>query len=283
MLLKRLFTHEDGAFGHAHKILGVSVLASFAFRAWTWATSDSMGFDAAPWTVPACVLLHAALHASSFQFVVGARRNRRYNVIWPEMRWHSAIFAGRSLATMLCIWATPNPRTWVRAAIVAATMALADLVTARYKAADVATASATASATTTTTMRDNPYPEGTPAWVIRPLNAFYSVSQAGATLVVLTSSSIDTVFWLLFPIQTAPFLMTLVKKGAIGQAGWHLAYAAAVASSYMLSMLTPMRMSVLSWGETLAVLAAFAAWRMLLRGDKYVFWAAVAAYAHVRV
>jgi hypothetical protein len=292
--VRRLSTHEDAAYGHAHKVLGVSVLASFCYRGWLWWTVGSMGFDgdgrvgAACWTV----LLHAMLHVTSFQFVIGSRRNRRYNVIWPEMRWHTAIFAGRSLAAMALLTAAPS-MPWLmrlRPAVAIATMLLADAVTARYSSSDgpdgpdgdaktkpltaqtPTAAKAKATATATTTMRGNPYPEGTPKRFIHALNLFYSVSQAGATLAVISSTSCDTVFWLLLPIQTAPLLMTLVKKGVIDQAGWHLWYSLALLSNFGLQLRTRESMSDLEWYETAAALLAFAVWRIGMRGDKYVFW-----------
>ena len=278
---RRLSTHEDAAYGHAHKVLGVSVLASFCYRGWLWWTRGSMGFDGdgrvgAAWTI----LLHALLHVTSFQFVIGSRRNRRYNVIWPEMRWHTAIFAGRSLATMALLGMAPTV-PWLmslRPAVAIATMLLADAVTARYDddgdatATATSTATAAASATATTSMRGNPYPEGTPKRFIHALNLFYSMSQAGATLTVMSSTSSDTVFWFLLPIQTAPLLMTLVKKGIIDQAGWHLWYSLAVVSTYGLQLRTRTSMSDLDWYETVAALAAFAAWRIGMRGNKYFFW-----------
>ena len=272
---RRLFTHEDAAYGHAHKIFGVAVLASFAYRAWRWwrSSDGSMGFSS---EIPLMVLLHATLHLTSFQFNIGPRRNLKYNVIWPEMRWHTTIFASRSLVAMLALhlehlhpfWAY-YVRPYVRPAIVLGTMALADTVTRRYKGHSK-------------TMRDNPFPEGTPGWAVRAINFYYSISQAGATAIVLFSRRVDAVFWVLLPIQTAPFLMTLVKKGVIDRSGWHLWYSLALASNFALSLATPGRMSDLTWPEMVALLATFAVWRIGLDGNKYAFWVVVSGISASR-
>ena len=310
---RRLFTHEDAAYFHAHKILGVAVLASFAYRAYRWFCSPvgSMGFAMpgaeggggegggvqwTPWdSIPLTVLLHAALHLTSFQFIIGSKRNRKYNVIWPEMRWHTALFASRSLLAMLALHldaayshlyrahGIADALFYVRPAIVLGTMAIADAITRHYKRTSeygkgdgvgVSDGSGDGSGDgASRTMRGNPFPEGTPVWTVRLANAYYSISQAGATLIVLSSRHPDAVFWVLLPIQTAPLLMTLVKKGVIDQAGWHLWYALALASNFVISIATSECIpSDLSWPETGAVLSAFALWRFGLNGNKYIFW-----------
>jgi len=85
------------------------------------------------------------------------------------------------------------------------------------------------------TMRANPYPPYFPRSLASVHNLFYSVSQVLATMNVLTSPSMDKVFLILLPIQTAPFCMTLVKKGVITQAGWHLYYTLALLFNYVLA------------------------------------------------
>ena len=102
----------------------------------------------------------------------------------------------------------------------------------------------------------------------------------------------DRVFLLLLPIQTAPFCMTLVKKGVITQAGWHLYYTLALLANYALA-LTPLLhgssssteeggiCSDCSWCTPIpramyATLAlAFVTGRFVLRRNKYALWTAV--------
>ena len=87
-------------------------------------------------------------------------------------------------------------------------------------------------------MRSNPYPHYLPAACTRVHNLFYSSSQALATLNIVTCVNMDRVFAILLAVQTAPFCMTLVKKGVLTQAGWHLYYTLALLANYAL-VLTP--------------------------------------------
>ena len=263
----RLVTHEDARFGHVHKIIGFATLGHYAYRWWRWTVDDGdMGFRA-DWATLAWILLHASLHVSSFQFHLSTKRNRVYNIIWPEMRWHAMIFAYRSFVTMVAVWLAEAAPTMlvrsnmhlIRPAIVLGTMACADVATAHY-------------GSTEQTMRGNPYPEGTPAFVIQMLNCFYSLSQAGATLRILSTSDMGTAFTVALPIQLAPFLMTLVKKGLITQGGWHFWYAASLVSAYVYSSVSPRGPSVMDVEHTIAYLAAFALARFVFRMNKYLIW-----------
>lgn len=346
---RRLFTREDGRFLHLHKILGVVVLAHFAYRLALWLRYGSMGLDDGDverdrWTLLALYAAHALLHVSSFEFHLPARRNTRYNVIWPEMRWHTMIFAYRSLAVLMMHWAgvallPPLLRSsggaaqaaaawWasvhpgaaaaiaatVRGGVVLATMVAADSVTESYRrrmrqeqmlrgggSDTTEEVPLTMKAETSMTMRANPYPAYLPAACTRAHNLFYSTSQVLATLNIVTAASMDRVFLLLLPIQTAPFCMTLVKKGVITQAGWHLYYTLALLANYALA-LTPLlhgsssssSSSSSTMGEEgvcgdcswctpipravyLTLALAFVTGRFVLRRNKYALWTAVIA------
>lgn len=279
MRLGRLSTHEDAKFLHAHKVIGAAVIAHFCWRWCCWAVNGSTGFDdcGSPWPL-FWVLVHAALHVTSFQFALSQRRNRVYNIIWPEMRWHTTIFSVRGLAVIVFMWLSAQPQAtaqlqaalrFMRVATVFITMIAADAVTFIYRDAGYGT-----------TMRSNPYPDGAPRWAVSALNQFYSVSQAGATVVVMFSTLPSAVLFQLMPIQLAPFLMTLVKKGYMRQAGWHAWYAGALAANYVFLLSSPARTSALLWYETAGALLAFRAARIGMRVNKYVFWAAVVAYAN---
>lgn len=267
---RRLVTHEDARFMHLHKLLGVAVLAHFAYRAAVWCRLGHLGLgaqDDAAW--PWWLAVHALLHVTSFEFAIPARRNAAYNVIWPEMRWHSLVFAYRSLAVLSLVWLErrgvlpPAHGLAMRAALVFATMAAADLATWRLGDGS-------------TTMRGNPYPRNTPPLLARALNLFYATSQVFATLNMLFRGP-ELVFLTLVPIQTAPLLMTLEKKGIIKQAGWHAWYAAAVAISYAYAHLYTSDAAAI-----MPVAAAVVVARFGLRVNKYVTWAAVVAYAATR-
>jgi len=68
---KQLITHEDP--GHIHKILGVAVLASYAWRFSMFGKSD-MGFATYPKLTLPTILLHASLTLTSFLFKIPKKR-----------------------------------------------------------------------------------------------------------------------------------------------------------------------------------------------------------------
>lgn len=68
---QKLITHEDP--GHVHKILGVTVLASYIWRLSMIGESD-MGFATYPWLTLPTILLHLSLNLTSFIFKIPKRR-----------------------------------------------------------------------------------------------------------------------------------------------------------------------------------------------------------------
>ena len=95
---EKLITHED-AFHH-HKILGVLVLIIFFVRFCMVGEGD-MGFASHPnWTYPT-LMVHFLLNASSLQFKIPKSRIKDGGRIWPEYRLHAAVFAIRSMVTIL--------------------------------------------------------------------------------------------------------------------------------------------------------------------------------------
>ena len=123
----RLVTHEDSRFAHAHKIFGVLAIGHFLYRLYLWYQTGDMQFTPTPYTL-GWIASHAALHITSFQFILPNRRNQVYNIIWPEMRLHSMFFAYRALLVMLVIYGEQTGiiplhlDQWLRGAIVIMTM-----------------------------------------------------------------------------------------------------------------------------------------------------------------
>lgn len=269
---KRLFTHEDAVFGHAHKLVGGLCLINFLFQFGRVFAYGEGYFPEVGWFTPFVIGLHGLLHLTSFQFKLSSRRNKTYNIIWPEMRWHAMIFAFRSLVTMgamhfLPFWASYG----LRGPIVMLTMVCADFVTWYYKTRGMV-------AEHDSTMRGNPYPAGTPEWVIRYLNLFYSASQVLGTMNVLTSTDISRVFWILFPIQTAPFGMTLVRKGILDQRGWHVFYTLALLMNYVYPTYASPMPRGLYWGLAMFFMLA----RFKFGANKYVLWGIVSGVQLLR-
>ena len=262
-LLAKLFTHEDGRFFHAHKIFGLSALVTFAY----WTVWGDIG-KSCPWPT---IFIHLLLHVTSFEFILSPRRNRVYNIIWPEMRWHTFLFGARSLVAVALIYlGAPG---WMKMANAFATMVLADVVT-RFLGPGAGQVEGEVGKQSTT-MRGNPFPEWVGPRMRKLLNTFYSMSQAGGTLLIMTSCSMSNVYFVLFPIQTAPFLMTLERKGLIRQLEWHLAYGASLVAVIVHVTLNSGETScAITWPGVSAVLAFFYVARMRLGVSKYAVWGA---------
>lgn len=248
---------------HAHKLLGVFALAHFAYRFRLFATRGAMAFDRSPATA-ACLAAHALLHATAFQFALPARRNLAHNIIFPEMRWHTTIFGMRAIACMaVAVFLSPR-WSFLNTVIAMLTMVLADVATRVYARPGVPA---------TTMMRDNPFPPYVSPRYARAHNLFYAVAQVGATVSMVFAGP-DAMFVTLIPIQVAPLLMTLTKKGVLSRLGWHVGYTATLLMAYYRGAFSPdardMRLAIVPlW----AVIAFFAVGRFWLRSNKYAMWA----------
>lgn len=256
----RLITHEDRHIMHMHKTLGVLVLGHIFYRMNLIIKLGDSGLATSPWT-PLWMMIHTLLHASSFQFRLPEKRNRTYNIIWPEFRLHSMIFAYRSIISVLLMWMGGYWNHTLRGPLVLGTMAAADAVSKWY-AQD-------------TTMRANPYASGTSQEFIVWHNRFYSVSQFGATMGIMFRGA-DSAFLALLPIQTAPFLMTLVKKGILNQTEWHIWYTIALLTNWIHAFFGKGNDgNTVSTIAYQAILWSAVAARLRYRINKYVIWGGV--------
>ena len=268
--LHRLVTREDGVYFHVHKILGALVLGHFVFRGFEWIRDGKLGFDESLDTF-GWIAVHMLLHVSSFQFSIPQKRIKTYNIIWPEFRFHSLIFAYRSLLTMIVMLLSGKgilslmSQVIARGCIVLITIFLADIVTNHFQIRGLVES-------TETTMRTNPYPPWFPSGLIKYHNTFYSASQVLATMQCLTSRDIAFPFVLLVAIQTAPFCMTLVKKGVIDQTGWHVYYTLALSVSYLYGIFGPRLGTfiprMLYWTISFGIMIA----RFQFHINKYFLW-----------
>lgn len=250
--VRRLATHEDRT--HFHKILGIMVLGHLAYRVNLITRRGDSGLLTSPWT-PWWMAVHALLHVSSFQFKLPRKRNMTYNIIWSEFRLHSLIFAWRSIINIMCLWSGVQ---WARGPLVIGAMAAADTVTHFCGQA--------------TTMRGNPYASGTSAEFITWHNRFYSMSQFGATMAIMFRGA-DSAFMALLPIQTAPFLMTLVKKGILTQTEWHIWYTLGLLSNWIHALVgTGTDGNLLSTSQYMCLFFTATAARLYFRVPKYLIW-----------
>ena len=258
--LPRLVTHED--YLYSHKILGVLCLGHFIYR-----TLYNVEFQSG---ILFWIFIHMSLHLTSFVFKLSTVRNKTYNIIWPEMRWHSMIFAYRSLLTMYIQYLAnlgylpDSINMALRGATILLTMYLADVVTKHYK-----------NTAESNTMRDNPYPKYIPEWFKTINNIFYSLSQVYATMNILAIRDMRCIFNILIPIQTAPFCMTLVKKGIIDQVGWHIYYTAALAYNYYYTSQLSVSSYIISKNVYKFFVISFAILRFYKNYNKYMLWSAI--------
>ena len=249
--MESLITYQDGKFGHIHKTLGLTVLGHFVLQAVYFVRNRAMHFDDRSWIF---LVFHLLLSWSSFIFHLPPVRSIRAPMIWPEFRAHSVLFATRSIVAMaMTLNGMSTP--WTRYANVMTTMALADVATQYFKV-------------TVTTMRDMPFPD----WVTQKArdraNLYYSVSQVLATSTLLFSPSMERALLILFPIQIAAFLMTLVRKQIIGPLRWHVLYATSLALNYIHAVLARDVLPVSFYLGSML----FCVLRFKYRWNKYLLW-----------
>ena len=249
--MESLITYQDGKFGHLHKTLGLVSVVHFALQFGRFFKFGAMHFDDRTWLF---AVFHLLLSWSSIIFHLPAIRSVHAPMIWPEFRAHSILFATRSLVAMfLTMNEVSSP--WTRFVNVLTTMALADLATIYYKV-------------TVTTMRDMPFPDWVSQTTRDRVNLYYSVSQVLATGILLFSPSMERALFILFPIQIAAFLMTLVRKQIISPLSWHVLYAAALGLNYIHGGLARDSLPFMFYVCSLS----FCILRFRYRWNKYFLW-----------
>jgi len=253
---------EDAKVMHIHKTLGLVSTLHYLARFILLATTGSMRFDHSPRTL-FWIAVHVALSGTSLVFKIPLKRNPVSPMIWPEFRWHSILFAYRSLAVFFLLWTTTTMATahCIRGIIVLATIYLADHTTRYYKRIDAVPHN-------DSTMRGMPMPDSWSTNTVSSLNMFYSVSQVLATLGTLIATNMEVHFIILFPIQLAAFLMTCVRKGIITSRTWHILYATALGINYLYWIRQIHLFSVL-------VVLVFCVARFTYRINKYLLWTTV--------
>ena len=263
--LAKLLTHHDPI--HLHAALGVSVLLHVLFRLLTFLRHGTAFPPSEPvWRATLGTLLHGALSWSSLLLPLPAKRNFASPMIWPEFRGHSIAFATRHVvATLLALhgaWpAAPWPEALTKFALLAATSFAASRITDRYGDRKRRTTNAM------------PYPKSVDEAAQRRVKASYVAAQFGASLVATLGD--PTMAWFpLLPLQGAPLLMTLVRKGKVGASTYHRVYAAllwvqypVVGWSHLVGATDPALTAVGAVGATMACHA-----RRTYRTSPYVLW-----------
>lgn len=143
-------------------------------------------------------------------------------MIWQEYRVHNIAFGLRSvICTFLAWWSIykNHAAPWRRLAVVGS--CLTALSTSLV--ADVATRKLRSNPTESTTAT-MPYWDGCSPTREKATKLFYAYSQWMATVGCIAVCNPAWPLAILFPIQQASFLMTLVRKGFLSTKGSHMAY-----------------------------------------------------------
>lgn len=276
--LYKLSTKEDQY--HIHKTLGIFSLLNYYYRFYLCWTTGSAGFSSS-YSSLFCILAHMALSGTSLIFHIPNNRIRSKPMIWPEFRIHSILFAYRSFISMLLFWTEDYFELhWLRyynplinGAIVISIMVLADKTSDYYRRVGHIKPD-------DTTMRTMPFPDNTPSYVITGLNYYYSVCQLICTLTIVTALNYDRIFLVVYSIQLAALLMTMVRKNICTAGFWHASYAAALGINYVFGYYDtlysdPSRHDLNKLFWVLVAYTIFA--RFILNMNKYVMWSTVTA------
>lgn len=227
--MAHLFTRHDPF--HLHKTLGLLALLNFILRIYYAIRYGNSfpDFESKRWAC-ACVLIHAALPLTSLALPLPTKRNFSSPMIWPEFRLHSILFACRhvicTVISILELWPTQILGTrsaapvlaecGMKVLIVLAFVYIARMITDRYGDKEHRTTNAM------------PYPHDLSEDECNRIKFEYAKKQFGATLMATFPGHLAATFNFapLYAIQSAPFMMTLVRKGKCNARAYHCVYAA---------------------------------------------------------
>ncbi len=220
-----LITHHDPY--HIHAILGLIVLLSFLTRiiniiifGTAFPDSESKIFSCC------CILSHGILPLSSLFLPIPAKRNFSSPMIWPEFRLHSIIFGLRHvIATLMEITDSWPKLLWLnilcKTCLVISVVLLAKLISKLYGDTDLRT---------TNSM---PYPSSISEEKQKGVKYNYRIAQFYATVYSVLGDA-TCAFIPLLGIQSAPFLMTLVRKNIISAIWYHRIYSLTLYVPYII-------------------------------------------------
>jgi hypothetical protein len=187
-----LFTHHD--YLHLHTISGFLVIANFIYIFYNIVLYGSGNYN---------VLLcanHSFLGLLALQFSLPTKRNFEKPMIWKEFRLHSILFTLYNFDYYI-----------IKHFVIIITLYCADIITNNYGDNNYRT---------TNSM---PYCDHLDINSINKIKISYTKKQFGATLFCILHSP-DCNFLPLYGLQSAPFMMTLVRKGKIQTNTYHIIY-----------------------------------------------------------
>ena len=224
-----LFTNHDKY--HIHKTLGFLAVANFILRFY-YAIIYGTSFPPFETKVFSCstVLIHALLPIASLSIPLPEKRNFTSPMIWKEFRLHSILFSCRhsilTIITLLELWPTQleifkNYKLYalfsesiLKYIAIISCIKIASIITTKYGDSEKRTTNAM------------PYPENVTEYEIQKIKYEYAKKQFGATIMAVFSGELSASlnFAPLYAIQSAPFMMTLVRKGKCNSAHYHMVY-----------------------------------------------------------
>lgn len=227
--MAHLFTNHDKY--HIHKMLGLLAIINFILRFY-YAIIYGTSFPQFEPKVISCtsVLIHAILPIVSLSIPLPEKRNFSSPMIWKEFRLHSILFSCRhvfvTIITILELWPTQlvlfkNNKIYAiclealfKYIFIIFCIKIASIITIKYGDFEKRTTNAM------------PYPNYLKEFEIQRIKYEYSKKQFGATLMAVFSGELATSlnFAPLLAIQTAPFMMTLVRKGKCNAKHYHIVY-----------------------------------------------------------
>jgi len=265
--IRKLFSHEDRF--NIHKALGIFCLANFAYRLTLMVFGDpTAGFT--KWPGLLSLIPHGLLSCSSLIFgSVPRERIVGQPMMWQEFRAHSIVFGMRSI--LCCVAAAISMRmdhvepyrTWsviFTGVVILGALAAASWATVRLEPSSTES--------TTATM---PYWKGCTPRTQRMFKHFYALSQFAATIACLMVSNPAWPLAVLFPIQGAAFLLTLVRKGLLTPYGYHVLYTLQLLSVFVVGI----RHLIWMWTPDILILFGLGIVTYQLRRmgvDKFAIW-----------
>ena len=227
--MAHLFTNHDKY--HIHKTLGFLAVANFILRFY-YAIIYGTSFPPFETKVFSCssVLIHALLPIASLSIPLPEKRNFTSPMIWKEFRLHSILFSCRhsilTIITLLELWPTQleifkNYKLYalfsesiLKYIAIISCIKIASIITAKYGDTEKRTTNAM------------PYPEHVTEYEIEKIKYEYAKKQFGATIMAVFSGELSASlnFAPLYAIQSAPFMMTLVRKGKCNSSHYHMVY-----------------------------------------------------------
>lgn len=225
--MAKLFTHHDPY--NIHKILGGLILLHIFYRCFLILYLGTAFPEYEPvWKQSIGVLAHIGLSCSSLLIPIPTKRNFNSPMIWPEFRLHSILFATRHMLSTLIALHNLWPENIYLEAISKYSLLFINIQIAKYITKEYGDSEKR----TTNSM---PYPKQVTEEQKKKIKKEYANSQFAATMGSIISE--PTITWIsIIPIQIAPLLMTLVRKGIVSSYTYHRVYAFSLWSNVLLAL-----------------------------------------------